>query len=426
MTRDWEDGKWQILRENFAPLEKNNIDILYHYRTLDGFWKILESEQFWATNARYSNDQEEQSIGLEMYNQSKKKILDTMIDEKKQGNDGSSENIEDLENQKNTKDVPDDCYIICFCKTDDKLSQWRAYADGGVSMGLEVANIRSYDIQTYAAGEYVKYINTALPVFYLTKKEKFEDIFGDDQEKRIILSKGLKMIPYIKHAGFKEEEEYRLVFYNKDETENNYIDLHNCVKYRNQGDIKIPYIIVDFKTTPEKKGFIRVSGEKSKSIYDLITEKIKPTENLNIIDCFNGKYHDSECENCVSKEFYNPDYTEEYFPEACGYLRGTAVIKKRKYLVKGIMNNSVMIPNVKNQQAIFNKVDSIIKEWNKNNPEKYFVWVDGHIPIRTIRVGPCRNQEEIYLSIKHYCSNHYWLKYVIVEKSETPYRKSLL
>ena len=41
---------------------------VYQYRSLDSFWAIVQSDSFWATNARFSNDLEEQNLGRKKIN----------------------------------------------------------------------------------------------------------------------------------------------------------------------------------------------------------------------------------------------------------------------------------------------------------------------------------------------------------------------
>ena len=95
---------------------------VYQYRTLESFWAIIESDSFWATNARFSNDHEEQKLGM-------KKIRELLGDDAKA--------VESL----------GDCYIICFCDEGDKFSQWRGYAPEGVSIGFDFNKVRPFYIK---------------------------------------------------------------------------------------------------------------------------------------------------------------------------------------------------------------------------------------------------------------------------------------
>ena len=89
----------------FQDVAKNGK--YYHYTGFDGFWKIIENESLLATQALFSNDSQEISKG--------KKLLE------------SSEKIINK-----VKRIDVDGYILCFCKVNDKLSQWRGYCHNAV------------------------------------------------------------------------------------------------------------------------------------------------------------------------------------------------------------------------------------------------------------------------------------------------------
>ena len=46
----------------FHIKQKNSkkMNLVYQYRNFDSFWSIVKSDAFWATNARFSNDEAEQ------------------------------------------------------------------------------------------------------------------------------------------------------------------------------------------------------------------------------------------------------------------------------------------------------------------------------------------------------------------------------
>lgn len=81
----------------------NPTHIGYQYREFDSFWTILKSDSFWATDARFSNDSQEQRFGT-----------DTLT-------------CELGEKLRKGLELNED-YIVCFCAEDDKLSQWRGYS----------------------------------------------------------------------------------------------------------------------------------------------------------------------------------------------------------------------------------------------------------------------------------------------------------
>lgn len=77
------------------------------------------------------------------------------------------------------------------------------------------------------------------------------------------------------------------------------------------------------------------------------------------------------------------------------------------------------------QQKIFEKIEMAITDASCLEKDKIIkIWCEGHLPIRSIRVSPCIDQEQVFNSIKHYCLHKaYWMKYVDVYKSSIPYRR---
>jgi hypothetical protein len=85
----------------------------------------------------------------------------------------------------------------------------------------------------------------------------------------------------------------------------------------------------------------------------------------------------------------------------------------------------IKIPQGSNQESIFYKVNTIINEWHKKRPNPYLPkpWLlcEGHLPIKSIRVGPTYDRERFSEQIKHYCSSKYWLQNVTVTCSNIPF-----
>ena len=74
---------------------------------------------------------------------------------------------------------------------------------------------------------------------------------------------------------------------------------------------------------------------------------------------------------------------------------------------------------------MFDSVERTVTEVCKDlESERIKIWCEGHLPIRSIRVSPCENQEQVIRSLRHYCKHKkYWLKYVDVVGSLIPYRR---
>lgn len=44
-------------------------------------------------------------------------------------------------------EIQGDCYIVCFCDDNDRLSQWRGYAKEGIAIGFDFRNTRPFFIK---------------------------------------------------------------------------------------------------------------------------------------------------------------------------------------------------------------------------------------------------------------------------------------
>lgn len=383
--------------------ESNKVEpYVYQYRTLESFWSIIQSDSFWATNARFSNDLEEQSLGIKKL----KEILGT-----------DEESVQSWS----------DCYIVCFCDEDDKLSQWRGYAPDGVSIGFDFNNIRPFYIKKRDKDEYVCVYNSCYKVQYIDEnvgKDEFSNKFDlnlskNDDNYENIRRLAADIIPYVKHKGFCEETESRLVFSNHN------VDLSECIQYRNIGNIKIPYIIVKSggeEKQKQRKCFIRLDFAKEQG-NELGQELIKSgvfskMKNVEIVDCANaskGGTDDKKCFGCTLREVYIPGVNVN--KTVCRYSGSD----KQFHIGE---RGEIYISDSQNQEKVCNQLQLFLQE--RECWKNVKIWCEGHLPIRSITVGNMRNREVVYESIKHYCNQHYWLRSVDVRKSNIPFRSTLI
>lgn len=391
----------------------------YHYTGYEGFWKIIENESLLATQALFSNDSQEICKGKKLLESSKKVV-------------------------ENVKKIYVDSYILCFCKVNDKLSQWRGYCNkGGVSLEFEINNTGSdathYYLNKSKNDKIIYYpIETHLyPVVYsfedksnnqthitseqiMSNKKILNNIEKNINEKstnfqisRIVNSS----IPLIKNSGFYEEEEYRILF-------ENYIDsgttkgiIEDFVQYREKNDRRTPYVTVKFGKN-ENEYFQNVD-----IVYIVINENYikENTEISNILDSTYSKKQifDIFLKKGNKEKAYSFIRTAKKIKKICDENNIKAeIIKKDACYIK--------IGTGTNQKNIFQKIDYSINANsvllnNKITP----IYCEGHLPIRSVMISPSENQNEIYESISHYFKygNKYWLKYVNVKKSSIPYRE---
>ncbi len=376
--------------------------IYYHYTSLEKMWLILDGEGLRATQAGFSNDNEEISMGI----QAVQNICKTIFEN---SNDEMMSFINNI-----SRDTLDS-YIICFCDKDDKLSQWRAYCkDGGVSIGFAFDDSEPpYYYQKRLGFSCIPTTCKLYPVFYLNYDSKCTETpntITQDELKSIIYEKLesigdvhakkqaiLELIPYIKHCGFCEEEEHRLLIDNPLDFSmyNTTFKNDDVVEYfdKDNGQ-RSPYIGVQFcNETKSKNPNIRIFGNKDD--YQTISNKI-----LDIIKNYNLTLQDKDNKINLDGKLIHVNSKEQKI------IIGQTETEYQKFLFSVIDRiNNPLYTN---------------KEENKNIIP---IWCDGHLPIRSITVAPSLDKERIVSMIKHHCThNQFWMKYVTVTSSKIPYR----
>lgn len=217
--------KWDIIKtieKKYASDVQNDYSSFWHYTSLPVLFNILEGNEFWASNVRFSNDSMEEKM-LEL------------------------ENL----------DLRDD-YILCFCEKGDMLSQWRGYChNGGAAIKLHFIFPQSYSIlysDFDTSGKYIVYENTPIPVVYLdpkvpaiSRKRDIEKVIKHSGYDADI--KAEDILPYMKNGYFFEEKESRFVFSNINGS------LSKCIRFRTLEDgVKVPYIVIKHGVIGKMKG----------------------------------------------------------------------------------------------------------------------------------------------------------------------------
>ena len=236
------------LKEIFLPYaNKRRIDfnksnkLLAYYTTADTAYKIMQNKEIWMRNVTVMNDYKEVLYGINKINslflknvyqeetilnkagQRLYKVLQEFTDE------SGNVIIDDVLNQYFLEQTSWEynAYISCFTEHDTdedglgRLSMWRAYGgDNGITI--------VFDPRKYAENLEEKYKIYLTPVAYLTDKELATEVeelavninkdFLHEVKQRDpqILHNWLMAvlrfaIVSIKHPGFKEEKEWRLV-----------------------------------------------------------------------------------------------------------------------------------------------------------------------------------------------------------------------
>lgn len=388
---------------------------VYQYRSFSGFWAIIKSDSFWATDARFSNDTQEQRFGANIMGHLLD-VADTALSQLELNED----------------------YIVCFCGADDKLSQWRGYApEGGVSIGFDFHS----SVPFYALGKdeatsggctpknyQTKYVQIGKVCYLPPRKGEEENTYYKECAQSIECPEGMhditdpvvkrkfqelikKNAPYIKHAGFSEENESRLVFRNGDES------FSKCIRYKDVGKdgSRQPYIVVR-AGNPEyatQKCIVRLCVQpcETQGLLDALRAKLIGTvvDDCRCTDMLNDKT-DSFCFGCTRRRWKGP-----LVKEPCRYQQTSS----EAHWGLREDENSIIISQGIDQEEIFKVVHGVVQDLNLQIP----VWCEGHLPIRSITVSPCVRQREVEESIRHYCRHVYWLRDVKIQSSSIPFRQ---
>jgi hypothetical protein len=193
--------------------------ILYHYGGPDSLIGLVKGKSAWASNIHYLNDAREFSYAIS--------LLDGIVEDTRKGQNSRQDLIflEALLARIKQSELYS-VYVYCLSEVDDLLSQWRGYtpAANGYCMGFRTELLRRV-----AAGRHFH----LHPCIYdeNDQREAIREIFTKQFEgyrkaaKRQPKYKNdlitnyveafrtlfIRRAPLIKHHGFREEREWRLV-----------------------------------------------------------------------------------------------------------------------------------------------------------------------------------------------------------------------
>jgi hypothetical protein len=213
--------------------------VLYHYTTSSGLLGILNTKRIWATHARFLNDAQELDYGLTLI----REILHSYP-----AGDLVSAAATHL-----TESRPA-YFLTCFCAVDDLLSQWRAYARSpngtGYSLGFETRFLPAehlveveYDPATQAVA-----VRSAIDE-HLARVGKY----SEDYLRFSLQAALLRLAIRLKHPTFREEREWRLVYYLEDEYSGfDYTSWR--AEFRASDRFIVPYIQVELPTRDSLSG----------------------------------------------------------------------------------------------------------------------------------------------------------------------------
>jgi hypothetical protein len=260
---------------------------IFHYTDATGLHGILSNESLYATDYRYLNDATEasslRSHVMPIFEREIGTITKNLVDNKFLKEEyykdlGAQADILQAEKLyasfSRAVDNVSPFFVLSFCRHSDDsyefknglLSQWRGYADGG-GFAIEFDEgeldaLAKLEQQKFAyAGfkseniEYFEHENLFDPTDYLGVAgemiwqifdEAGKDVSSITGRKNIdeVVLKFVQIAPFLKHRGFSEESEYRMIFVclraHKVPQEETRAVKH--IQFRQKGGLLIPFI----------------------------------------------------------------------------------------------------------------------------------------------------------------------------------------
>jgi hypothetical protein len=218
----------------FFPMRQVQSDVLvWHYTDVGGLKGIIENDEIWATSTSMMNDVVEIQYGIWMLND----IWHQMTQQHRESFPKTQITFVETVIETGSKLLLDSgCYIMCGSLESDSLSAWRGYAGGsGYSIGLE-SSAGKYAIHSskrsllkspanrtpafrkvlYDKQEQMTYTNYALEAIRLAAPSDEAQGPGSDEWILRLRSEPLLLFltcaTLLKHSGFADEREARLMF----------------------------------------------------------------------------------------------------------------------------------------------------------------------------------------------------------------------
>ncbi len=201
-------------------------EVLYHYTTSSGLKGIIQSGEIWANCFGYMNDSAELLLGLE-YTRAAVDYYESQLNLTGKPNRIQTDLVS-LFRQGLDRRGRFDVFGCCFADDGDRLSQWRGYAvqGHGYAIGfrferpdpqLTVKTILAqviYDkeAQRLAAATMVNNVLTEVP--QLVSEAEYDN--SRDYVKTLMQLTIDLTFPQLKHKGFEEEVESRLIVSGED------------------------------------------------------------------------------------------------------------------------------------------------------------------------------------------------------------------
>jgi hypothetical protein len=212
MNEELKSGDESVIR---ALLNLGKLpDTVHHYTGPKGFLGLLGTRKMWATEVRYLNDSEEFTYASSM--------IRGRLEELLKNPDQSDDSICLRECVRALDLAPRlQLYVASFCANSDQLSQWRAYCpkEGGYSIGFSSAKLMKSTGSVllpcvYDVGTQVVLCETLLEAVLSLYRKDISRVDSNGQRLHLaadFMSGFVYLAAALKHEGFREESEWRLM-----------------------------------------------------------------------------------------------------------------------------------------------------------------------------------------------------------------------
>jgi hypothetical protein len=195
---------------------------LYHYTTLSGLLGITSSQSLWASDVRYMNDASELAYAAELISDAVTETLSKVDNEVLRAALPERRGFANAFEYGIGRTRP---FVACFCEEEDLLSQWRGYraSETGYSLGMDLravaippnTHLRKV---VYDSAEQRNEVRDVVEVWLRTAESLLgperglaaEDVFPYPAIwalQEALAEHHLRL----KHPGFAEEREWRLI-----------------------------------------------------------------------------------------------------------------------------------------------------------------------------------------------------------------------
>jgi hypothetical protein len=179
---------------------------LFHYTSQQGLLGIFQSKKLWATNAQYLNDSQEMKYAISLA-----RFALNGWEKDREDRKSFRRDVNSLIRTLNARSVIN-AYVTSFSRVRDQLSQWRGYCQPGPGFCVgfdsqKLANACSEQGFVLVPCLYDEKDQFALLGELFEHSRTTDDFPPGNRFAMLLLRWGVA----IKHSGFKEEQEWRLI-----------------------------------------------------------------------------------------------------------------------------------------------------------------------------------------------------------------------